>query len=148
MTVLALSMTLGLPALSDVIDQSRLRSASADLEHAARMARSEALRRNTTVTLQVLAQQWQVRAGTSPNEVILHQGTLSSRIVASAASIRFSGSGFTTPVGQRLDLDVALAADPLNCAQSGPCRRLQVDAGGAARVCDPRKTASQAGACS
>lgn len=152
MTILAISLALGLPALSDVIDQSRLRAASADLEHAARVARSEALRRNTTVTLSVSGPQWQVRAGNAPNEVILHQGTLGSRVLATSAAIRFSGSGFAsgapTPSSGRLDLDLALAADPLNCSQAGPCRRLQVDVGGAVRVCDPRKAPPQTGACS
>lgn len=148
MTVLAVSLALGLPVLSDAIDQSRLRTASADLEHAARMARSEALRRNTTVTLSVVGQAWQVRTGIAPNEVILHQGSLGSRVVAATDTIRFSGSGFTTPTGDRLDLDLALAGDPLNCTQAGVCRRLQVDAGGAARICDPRKSAPHSGACS
>ncbi len=148
MTVLAISLSLGLPALSEAIDQSRLRTASADLEHAARMARSEALRRNTTVTLAVMGQTWQVRTGVAPSELVLHQGSLGSRVLAATDTIRFSGSGFTTPTGDRLDLDLAVAGDPLNCAQAGVCRRLQVDAGGAARICDPRKSAPHTGACS
>lgn len=147
MTIAAVSLALGLPAVADVIDRSRLRTASADLEFAARMARSEALKRNTTVTLQVETQHWEVRTGVSPNTVVLHQGNLGPRILAAPASIDFSGSGFTLPTGARLDLDLALASDPTRCAQAGTCRRLQVDAGGAARVCDPRKSVQEQGAC-
>ena len=153
-TIIALTLTLGLPALTEVMDRSRLRAASADLEHAARIARSEALKRNATITLQVFNGGWQVQAGNDPEADVLHRGGLEGRVGVTPSSIAFSGSGFTLPTGTRLDLDLAVGIDPASCSETtsttafSACRRLQVDAGGAARICDPLRSAQQVGACS
>lgn len=147
-TLIGGGMALGLPTVADVLERSRLISAAADLEHAARMARSEALKRNATVVLAAGPGFWQVSADSSGETEILHAGGLDARVSLDSGSIAFSGSGFTNPVGTQLSLDLALGVDPSICTSSERCRRLQVDAGGVARICVPQKAAGQWGACS
>jgi type IV fimbrial biogenesis protein FimT len=147
-TLVGTGMALGLPTVADVLERSRLVSAAADLEHAARVARSEALKRNTTVVLTAGPGFWQVSADSTGDTEVLHAGGLDARVALDSGSIAFSGSGLTHPVGAQLSLDLALGVDPENCASTQRCRRLQVDAGGLARICDPLKGSGQWGACS
>lgn|GEM_PF-1158465 len=147
-TLVGTGMALGLPTVADVLERSRLVSAAADLEHAARMARSEALKRNTTVMFTAGPGFWQVSVDSSGITEILHAGGLDARVSLDSGAIEFSGNGFTRPVGTQLSLDLVLGVDASNCAAAQRCRRLQVDAGGVARICDPLKGSDQWGACS
>lgn len=88
-TLVGTGMALGLPTVADVLERSRLVSAAADLEHAARMARSEALKRNTTVMFTAGPGFWQVSVDSSGITEILHAGGLDARVSLDSGAINF-----------------------------------------------------------
>lgn len=146
MAVLSILMRQGLPAIADYWDQAALRRAAVDLHQAAQMSRSEAIKRNIRTELRVSDSGWEIHDVSSAPSVRLSIGSLDPRTRASAQTVRFASNGRTFPAGSESRID--LTQGSALCQPGSRCMAVRVGSGGAARVCNPLKTAGLQGACS
>jgi type IV fimbrial biogenesis protein FimT len=120
------------PTLNEYNTNSRLREGGNALLADALYAQSEALKRNTTVTLEVTDSALRVFSPLVP-DVNLRQRGLPPGLHASVIDITFNGTGRPTPFGTAAQVDVAM--DDVVCSDQRRCPRLLVDTGGGVRLC-------------
>lgn len=88
-------MTLAVPAFSDIMATSRIRSVASDLHISLLLARSEAVKRNATVTVTETADGWAVRTGGVDLAKFRPSGGVN--ITTGVSSIAFASAGRITP---------------------------------------------------
>jgi len=146
MTVFAIVMARGIPAIVDYLDNSALRRAASDLHHAASVARSEAVKRNIRTELRVTASGWSIYNMSVDPAALLRSGTLDPRASATPLTLDFASNGRTFPAGTQATVNVSMYG--ASCSDVVRCPAVRITSGGSAAVCDPTKTAGAYGACS
>ena len=140
MAVLSILVTLGLPAMSDYLRNARLSESAHTVMATAIFARSEAIKRNETLRLELSGGELRVR--TAEDEVLRSQ-MLPDGIAVAAASvasgdavsaIQFGGSGRTVPFGASFRIDASLAGASCEDPETR-CPRVMVRSGGALQKC-------------
>ena len=177
LTLLAVLLGLGAPAMGTYLQNSKLATAAASYYTGLQTARTEAIRRNTqaefvltdtagsasavanSLTPTITGRSWVVRAASAASGVFVGveakpaaegeggQGA-AIQVVGSASSVAFNGFGQT--VG-----NVAFTIDISNptagvCASGGGkirCRRVVVSPGGQVSACDPVAVTGDSRAC-
>jgi len=130
---LAITATLVTPFLSDYIANSRLRESGNSLMAEALFAQSEAIKRNGQVRLSVTAGGTQVIDMTGAAPVVIRDRLFPDRIAAEVVTVDFGSDGMTRPRGT--DATVDIGGTSVTCSEEYRCPRLQIDAGGALRLC-------------
>lgn len=130
---LAITSTMVAPFLSDYIANSRLRESGNSLMAEALFAQSEAIKRNGQVRLAVTTGGTQVIDMTGVAPMVVRDRLFPERIVAEVVNVDFGSDGMTRPRGT--DVTVDIDSTSVTCSEEYRCPRLQVDAGGALRLC-------------
>lgn len=109
LTVMAILLGIGIPSFRSFVDGQRVKSASYELMTSMAIARSEAVKRNTSITLApdtagTWAAGWTIKAGTT----LLHQQpafpnlTISRLPAAAPATVIFQSTGRPDPASATL----------------------------------------------
>jgi len=155
--VLGILITLGGPALSMVLTNSRIRTAGESWKYGLMLARAEAIRLNTQVEFVSDATGWQVRqvgAAQALHQASGREGT--SRLTITTTPEATDRVTFDS-LGRRIDPNPSDDSEPIdsvdiestNAPTGNGYRplRVQVVAAGTARLCDPAVPATDARAC-
>jgi type IV fimbrial biogenesis protein FimT len=166
MTLLAVLIALGAPAMSNYLQNSKIANATSGYYSAIQTARTEAIRRNvqtqfvltdapfTTMTPASGGRGWAVRASSGAGFARIdakgedegegNRSTPTLAITASASAVTFNGFGATMPPGSTYVLDISNPAAGSCKTEGGTvrCRRIIVSAGGQIAACDPAAIAS------
>jgi type IV fimbrial biogenesis protein FimT len=133
LVVLMLLLTAGTPALSEFLLARRL-SAGADVLFASAVfARSEAIKRNATVLLEVDGSAVRVAQDDAAHTPI-RSAALPAGLTVAPATLRFGAHGRTRPDGAALELAPAPAGGCV-ASESLQCPRVRINAGGRIDVC-------------
>jgi type IV fimbrial biogenesis protein FimT len=163
MAILAIMLSLGMPAFSNYMGNARLRASASSLHAAAQLARTEAIRRNAaveliltddaptvanqnTVNLSTTGQNWIVRAqdpGTVTYTLLQGKsaqegGNASVVVTGNTSRLTFNGLGRSAggAVSFAFTSMTGACAD-VNGVGSMRCLDVRVSAAGQARLCDP-----------
>jgi type IV fimbrial biogenesis protein FimT len=154
--VVAILAAIAVPTLRNVVENSHIRATSQSLQNGLAMARAEAVRLNTQVEFVLTGAGWSIR---------LVDGTLLQQ--ASGKEMASGTSVTTTPAGtDRVTFDAfgrVVATNPsdasaafseLDVEATSPSGtpgykplRIQMNAGGLARLCDPAVATTEPKAC-
>lgn len=167
MAVLAILVMVGLPNLTAWIQNTQIRTAAEGIQSGLQLARSEALRRNTSVRFQLVNSLTGSCAlsTTGTNHVVSladptgacnstpsdagpilqvragTEGSPNAAVSASASSMTFNGLGRPLPSGSTLTINITNPTGGAckTAAGSEPmrCLRVTVSTGGQVRMCDP-----------
>ena len=170
--IVSITLSLGLPAYSEWIQNTQIRTAAESMQSGIQLARADGLKRNETVRFQLMttsgadcglsasATNWVISVDDA--SVLCNQtdstatpfitrfkaaseGTRNVTVDASQASIQFNGLGQVTPaVADTITIDIENPTGGSCVADGGKmrCLRVQVTTGGQVRMCDPAATAS------
>ncbi len=169
MTIVAILLGLGAPSFSSFLQNRQIRNAAESIQNGLSLARSEAVRRNTSVQFVLGAgSSWRVGCttadadcpdsiqartsaeGSSNASVATSQVLAATNTVAGTAvfstSLGFNGFGKASalPAGNNAVFDISNPPAG-TCAKAGGtlrCLRVVVTAGGQIRMCDPKLTDS------
>lgn len=154
-SLLALLIMAGMPTFSGIVADMRVRSAAEGMLAALQSARSEALRRNQSVSFRLDAED-----GGGWSVLLVSDGsTLQSKPASEGGSVNVQADIDTTitfnnlgqrtaPAGGVLTFSLTLP-DIGDCQPTGSirCLSLTVQTSGEVRMCDPRRTAPDPQAC-
>lgn len=132
--VLGIVLLATLPAMGDMVTNSRLQTAAQTLQTTAQWARSEAIKRNITVQLQSLNGELRVTAdplGAAPE--LIRSVPLSAPASVADFDLSYSSAGTTVPFGQQRTVSVAQGVQ--GCGAAIRCPSVALTAGGVARIC-------------
>lgn len=137
LAVLAILLVIAVPTYRDVIAGQRVRAAISELHTALVLARSEAIKRNTSITLSRSsgnwASGWKIASPVAGQpDLLVHSHVPGVSIETTAASVLFSGSGrvstsVTFEVSSDIDADdkktscLTLGLDGRAASKSGEC---------------------------
>jgi type IV fimbrial biogenesis protein FimT len=155
LTVLAILLTLGLPAYKDWIQNTQIRTAAESVLNGLQLARGEAVKRNALMTFTLSGNSWTVTV-TGTGETIQSrnagEGTRNAVITTTPAgvtSVTFNGMGRISG-GSNVTFNVANPVAGGACqTDGGPmrCMNIVVQAGGQTRLCDPKLPATEPRGC-
>lgn len=145
--ILSILIAVGLPSYSTWIRNTQVRTASESIQNGLQLARTEAVRRNTsvelvltddaptsaTVTASTTGRNWVVRTfGT--NEFIQgrgrSEGSNNTTVTGGASNFRFDGLGRLVTPAATTDIDITASG-------SDRALKVRVWTGGQIRMCDP-----------
>lgn len=156
LTIVGISLALGLPSISEWIQNSRIRTAAESVQSGMQTARNEAVRRNARVEF-ILANPgvasgtgWQVRV-LNPDTIIQESpdgegsaGVVLTPTPANADKVTFDGLGRRqSPNTDGTPVMTSVAID--NPAMTSALRRnlrIDISSGGEIRMCDPNVSSS------
>jgi type IV fimbrial biogenesis protein FimT len=141
--IVGLTLALGIPSLSELSRNSRIRAMADEYQDGLLQARMQAIQRNQTIRFDINQNGWQVvlPGSTAPNDTTLQSRTRLTTeanygVSANMSSVTFNGMGRATSGS----LEVDFTHTGSTCSSSGGttrCLRLVVRPGGAIRTCDP-----------
>lgn len=174
-TLVAVLLGLGAPALGTYLQNSKLASAAASYFNGVQTARAEAIRRNTrtefvltdtsiaasdpanTATLSTTGRNWIVRAASGVGYTLIEakaaaegEGSAASaaiQVTSSASAIPFNGFGAAAGGPYVIDIKNPAAGACVLDGGSIRCRRVIVTAGGQVAACDPAAPSGDSRAC-
>lgn len=129
MSVLVIMATLAAPAFTSMIASQRLRGMATDFHQSLLKARSEAIKRNTSVTLNPIngswGQGWTIADPTNPSGPPLDQRSVSAAIsvTTSLAQVTYQGSGRITAASTPTFVFSASASSDTRCVSIDPSGR-------------------------
>lgn len=128
LTVLAVLLAIATPSFKDFTAGQRAKAAAYDLATALVLARSEAVKRNTTVTLAPITADtwisgWTVKAGTT---TLLQQEALSGVTIAKAASAASIPSSFVYGASGRLTSSASAQYLEVSASSSVKCVKIDL----------------------
>jgi type IV fimbrial biogenesis protein FimT len=154
MMIVGLLTAAALPAMRRHLANADIRGVAEEMRSGIEQARSEAIRRNTTVRFDRNGTGWNVvlpGSGGTPDTTLFARPPRAQTqvtVTADVDTISFSGSGWTSPFGQAMNVNLrAPSADACRPAGGINCLNVVVAAGGLVRSCDPGATAGSATAC-
>lgn len=132
LSIAAIFLGFGVPALSSMIAGQQVRSASADLHATLAIARSEALTRNSSVTVAPVAggwaQGWTITAG--DGTVLRRQDRYARLSLTGPAAVMFNGDGRPDAAATPFSISAADApADAARCVRLRLSGRSAIDKG-------------------
>jgi len=166
-SVLAVLLVAGLPSFNNWLQNSQIRTTAEAIQNGLNVARSEGVRRNSTVRFQLTSTadsscalsttvpNWVVSLDdpsgacgsaasdtTAPRIIqsrIAAEGTANAVVAASQSAVVFNGLGRITPVpAANITIDISNPTGGA-CATAGPmsCLRVVISPGGQVRMCNP-----------
>lgn len=158
--IIGIVMALGMPAYSTWIQNTQIRTAAESILAGLQTARNEAIRRNAAVQFKLDGAgttQWRVNFFSDPDANPLQsrpaeEGSPNATITTTpgdANTVTFSALGRVIPNADASPSLTAVLVDNLLIAVAADRRALQIDipAGGAIRLCDPKVLAGDPRAC-
>jgi len=167
--IVSLALMFGLPSMTAWLQSSQIRNAAESIQSGLQLAKSEAVRRNTTVQFSLSslggtnAPDWTVVCTTPASDCpgpgmtqteiqnySAQEGAPRARVAASQGSIVFGGMGRVTPApASTIAINVTNPGGGACAADAGPmrCLRILVSAGGHIKMCDPALPASNPRGC-
>jgi type IV fimbrial biogenesis protein FimT len=155
LAVVGMLMVAGLPALSGMLANIRVRGAAEEVAGGLQLARAEAMKRNQNVTFRVDASDgagWSVVQDSDQSVITGKPATAGGTIQLEGdldTFARFSNLGLRTlPVGGDLTFAVTNPGAG-DCQPAGPvrCMNVIVRVGGQTRLCDPLRPAGDPQSC-
>lgn len=137
LTIAALLAAAAAPNLGNLLTNSRLREAGHLLQTEVLMAQSEAIKRNGRVRVSLSGAAVRLHDMTSGTAVALRERAVSGGVLFPELSFTFGPEGRVDPLA---DVAVDLSASGVVCSSETRCPRLNIDGGGAVRLC-PDQTA-------
>jgi type IV fimbrial biogenesis protein FimT len=154
MMIVGLLAAAALPGMRRHLANADIRAAAEEMRSGIEQARSEAIRRNNTVRFDRNGTGWNVvlpGSGGTPDTTLFSRAARAQTqvtVTSDVDSISFSGSGWTSPFGQVMNLSFkAPSADACRPGGGINCLNVAVAAGGLVRSCDPGAAAGTATAC-
>ena len=132
-SIIALLATAAMPPLVNYMINSRLREAANGVLTLAIWARSEAIKRNATTTLQLSGGNYQVSTADGAATTVLRNSPLPNSVKAADFAASFDSSGRMTPFGTQMTL--VLSAPNQVCSDDIRCPAVLLEAGGAVSIC-------------
>lgn len=153
LAVVAVLLVAAVPSFSTFIQNRKVRSAAEAVVYGLNIAKAEAVRRNTSVSIAVdAASGWTVGCAststTCPGTIQQRDGADgTSNITTTAASFTFNGYGLVTSLsaGSSTTIDVTNALGTCeHVAATGKirCLKIVVNSGGQVRMCDTKLTST------
>ena len=158
MSILAIIAAASAPTLRTTMANARIRTAGESWRSGLELARSAAVRLNTSVEFLITDSGWQVTRADDP-VTMLHQGTgregnadlTITPTHTDADRITFSSFGTALPTNINCEgpplTQLDLTADSAAVVEGLKSRRIQLSASGTARLCDPDAKSTALGAC-
>jgi type IV fimbrial biogenesis protein FimT len=151
--IVGLLSAAALPAMRRHLANADIRAVAEEMRSGIEQARSEAIRRNTTIRFDRNGSGWNVilpASGGVPDTVLASRAARQTQVTLAADvdTISFSGSGWTSPFGQAMNISLQ-APSTDGCRPTGGinCLNVAVAAGGLVRSCDPGAASGSATAC-
>jgi type IV fimbrial biogenesis protein FimT len=153
LVVVGILTAVALPPMRMHLANSDIRGVAEEMRSGLELARTEAIRRNTSVQFQRNGTGWNVvvpGADNGADLLVARRGARQAQVTVTTDidNISFSGSGWTTPFGRTMNM--ALQAPGISqCRPAGGiyCLNVVVAAGGLVRSCDPAAQAGTPTAC-
>lgn len=139
-SIIAILVVIGVPQMNDLIERNRVKTAANSMNSGIQIARSEAIKRNGTVTFELSNSQWQVMAG---NELItLSHNEISDNVTQNtlpngATSLTFNNMGMLSIGADGL---ANITRITLEGEKTGYRLWINVTNSGGSRVCNPDDT--------
>lgn len=161
-TLLGVLVALAVPSFRDWIINSQIRTATDGIDNGLKLARSEAVRRNSPVRFRLpssTASGWAVEAynrataGWDSYQVRdASEGTAAVTVTASQDTVIFIGDGRVSPApSSAITFDVSHSGGGSCITSAGAgdmrCLRVTVSAGGSVRMCDPALASTNVASC-
>jgi type IV fimbrial biogenesis protein FimT len=145
--IIAVLAALAVPTLRGVMENSRIKATAQSLQNGLAMARAEAVRLNTRVAFTMDATGWSITR--VDDNSLLQRASGRERAVGVAIAPDAVGAAVFDAFGRRFAgptlIDV-VATSPSGLPGYRPLR-IQLTAGGTARLCDPAAAATEPKAC-
>lgn len=138
-TVLAIVLSIAAPMYTQFIASTQVRSVAESIRNGLQLARTEAVKRNMTVTFTLNDDtSWSVRCATCATDIqakSAHEGSSGAVTLDSTGTVTFTSLGITDgAVGQLSEIG-------LDSSTSGAkALRITINAGGSVKVCEPSMT--------
>ena len=160
--VLGVRVALAAPSFRDWMINSQIRTATDGIDNGLKLARSEAVRRNSPVRFRLMsstASGWAVealnRTSSSWDSFQIRdagEGTASVTVTATQSTVVFVGDGRVSPAPTSaitFDLSHSGGSSCITTAGEGDmrCLRVTVSAGGSVRMCDPALSSGNVSSC-
>ncbi|UCH49935.1 MAG: GspH/FimT family pseudopilin [Betaproteobacteria bacterium] len=144
MAILALILSLGLPSVSDWMQNTQVRSAAESIQSGLQLARAEAVKRNTFVgfTMAGPDSSWSVDVMNPPAQIQSRtsaEGSGNAQIATTNATIIFDGLGKTS-LAADATIQVTNPTGGACKTTTTPgmnCLNVTVSVGGQVKMCDP-----------
>ncbi len=133
MSIIGILAAAALPAVASYMANSQIRESANVVLSSALYARSEAVKRNVVVNLQISGKTMQVIAQDTPTPAVLKSINLSAAVNTPDFIASFDSAGRLTPFGTELTLPVSSAS--LACSSDIRCPAIQFNAGGSVNIC-------------
>jgi type IV fimbrial biogenesis protein FimT len=155
LAVIGMLMVAGLPAMSGMLANIRVRGAAEEVASGLQLARAEAMKRNQNVTFRVDASEgagWSVVQDSDQSVITSKPASAGGTVQLEGdldTSARFSNLGLrTAPVGGDLTFAVTNSGAG-ECQPAGAirCMNVVVRVGGQTRLCDPIRPAGDPQSC-
>jgi type IV fimbrial biogenesis protein FimT len=155
LAVSAILVAIAVPSMRSFIENARIRATSESIQNGLSLARNEAVRRNERIEFVALDTGWQVRvpgSGTPLQEASGREGRNGLTLTfapTDADRITFDSFGRTTANADASAAITQVDIESTNPPSSGIYRplRLQIQATGAARLCNPAVGAGNPAVC-
>lgn len=138
--IIAFLLLMVMPSIQVALLDTKIRASAQAYYDGAQQARSEALRRNTdvTITLDDANQGWSIASGGPPIAIKAPESASRLSVTATTKDVTFNGLGNASAA----NTVKFMPADSSQCLASGPqrCLQVQVSQGGQVRLCDPSIT--------
>jgi type IV fimbrial biogenesis protein FimT len=138
--IIAFLLLMAMPSIQVALLDTKIRASAQAYYDGAQQARSEALRRNTdvTITLDDAKQGWSIAMGDDPIAVKAPESAAKLTVTATTKAVTFNGLGNASAA----NTVKFMPGDSSQCLTSGPqrCLQVQVSQGGQVRLCDPSIT--------
>ena len=151
--IVGLLSAAALPGMRRHLANADIRAVAEDMRSGIEQARSEAIRRNTTIRFDRNGSGWNVilpASGGVPDALLASRAPRQTQVTLTTDvdSISFSASGWTSPFGQAMNINIQ-APSAGDCRPTGGinCLNVAVASGGLVRSCDPSAAAGSATAC-
>lgn len=132
-SVIGILAATGLPELASYAANAKLREGAHTLVSSATLARSEALKRNSTVTMSAAGQDVTIAKLVGGVSTTLRTVRLPANVQLSDFVATFDSKGLLTPFGTTLKIDASLPGQA--CSEDIRCPSVRIEAGGTAAVC-------------
>lgn len=133
MTIIGVLAVAALPALASYMANAQLREAANVIVTGALYARSEAVKRNVVVNLQISRGTLQVISQVTPTPLVLKTLVLTDAVQTTDFTASFDSAGRLTPFGTQLTL--SLSASKQACSTDVQCPAIRFEAGGSINIC-------------
>ncbi|MGE8493528.1 GspH/FimT family pseudopilin [Comamonas sp.] len=138
--IIAFLLLMAMPSIQVALLDTKIRASAQAYYDGAQQARSEALRRNTdvTITLDDAKLGWSIAMGDDPIAVKAPESAAKLTVTATTKAVTFNGLGNASAA----NTVKFMPGDSSQCLASGPqrCLQVQVSQGGQVRLCDPSIT--------